>query len=112
MRTLIVSDLHIGHVERDLLRRADLQEPLLEALDAVDRLVILGDGIELREAAHRDAIAAALPFSRAVGRRLGPDKEFVMTSGNHDHGLAAPWIDARLQSEAPGFLGLEQRFEA
>ena len=34
-----------------------------------------------------------------------------MLAGNHDHGIAAGWIDARLQSEPPGFLGLEQRFE-
>ena len=33
-----------------------------------------------------------------------------MLAGNHDHGLAAGWIDARLQSEPAGFLGLEQRF--
>lgn len=112
MRTLVVSDLHIGHVERDLLRRPDLQEPLLEALDGVDRFVILGDGVELREAAHRDAVAGAMPFFAAVGRRLGPDKAFVLLSGNHDHGLAAGWIDARLQTEPAGFLGLEQHFDA
>jgi predicted phosphodiesterase len=112
VRTLVVSDLHLGRQERaDLLRRPDLQEPLLDALDDVDRLVILGDGLELREAAHRDAIEVAGPFFRAVGERLGPDKAFVITSGNHDHGLAAGWIDARLQSEPAGFLGLEQHFE-
>ena len=33
-----------------------------------------------------------------------------MLAGNHDHGIAAGWIDARLQSEPSGFLGLEQRF--
>ena len=33
-----------------------------------------------------------------------------MLAGNHDHGLAAGWIDARLQTEPAGFLGLEQRF--
>ena len=33
-----------------------------------------------------------------------------MLAGNHDHGIAAGWIDARLQSEPAGFLGLEQRF--
>ena len=35
-----------------------------------------------------------------------------MLAGNHDHGLAAGWIDARLQTEPAGFLGLEQRFDA
>ena len=111
MRTLVISDLHLGRTERaDLLRRADLREPLLEALDDVDRLVVLGDGLELREAAHRDAMEVAGPFFRAVGRALGRDKELIVTAGNHDHGIAAGWIDARLQSEPAGFLGLEQRF--
>ncbi len=35
-----------------------------------------------------------------------------MLAGNHDHGLAAGWIDARLQTEPAGFLGLEQHFAA
>src|SRR5215217_9403634 len=111
MRTLVVSDLHLGRRERsDLLRRADLRRPLLEAIAGVDRFVILGDGLELREAAHRDAIDVAAPFFADVGEALGPDKELVMLAGNHDHGLAAGWIDARLQSEPAGFLGLEERF--
>ncbi|RKQ94006.1 calcineurin-like phosphoesterase family protein [Solirubrobacter pauli] len=113
MRTLVVSDLHLGRAERsDLLRRPELQEPLLDALDQVDRLVILGDGLELREAAHRDAVRIALPFFTALGKRLGPDRELIITSGNHDHGLAAGWIDARLQTEPAGFLGFEQHFGA
>ncbi len=111
MRTLVISDLHLGKAEgNDLLRRADLREPLLEALDGVDRLVILGDGLELREAAHRDAVEIATPFFAEIGRVLGADRELIVLSGNHDHGLAAGWIDARLQSEPVGFLGLEQRF--
>src|SRR4051812_3163221 len=111
MRTLVISDLHLGRTERsDLLRRADLREPLLEALQDVDRLVILGDGLELREAAHRDAVEIAGPFFKAVGAALGAGKELIVLSGNHDHGIAGGWIDARLQSEPAGFLGLEQRF--
>ena len=111
MRTLVISDLHLGKAERtDLLRRADLRAPLLEALRDVDRLVILGDGLELREAAHRDAVDSAGAFFAAVGEALGPRKELIVLAGNHDHGIAAGWIDARLQSEPSGFLGLEQRF--
>jgi hypothetical protein len=110
MRTLVVSDLHLGKTEaNDLLRRPDVRERLLEALEGVDRFVILGDGLELREAAHRDAVAIATPFFEALGQT---GKEVIVLSGNHDHGLAAGWIDARLQSEPAGFLGLEQRFEA
>src|SRR3954454_16276792 len=111
MRTLVISDLHLGRTEHsDLLRRPELREPLLEALEDVDRLVILGDGLELREAAHRDAVEIAGPFFADVRRVIGPDRELVVLSGNHDHGIAAGWIDARLQSEPAGFLGLEQRF--
>ena len=110
MRTLVVSDLHLGKTEaNDLLRREELRRPLLEALDGVDRLVILGDGLELREAPHRDAVEIAAPFFTDIGRA---GKEVIVLSGNHDHGLAAGWIDARLQSEPAGFLGLEQRFAA
>ena len=108
----MISDLHLGKASRaDLLRRADLRAPLIEVLDGVDRLVILGDGLELREAPQRDAAAAAAPFFADVGRALGPDGELVLTAGNHDHGLVAGWIDARLLSEPSGFLGLEQRIE-
>src|SRR3954447_20122742 len=111
MRTLVISDLHLGRTEHsDLLRRPDLREPLLEAIADVDRLVILGDGLELREAAHRDAIEVAGPFFAAVGRRLGRDKELIVLAGNHDYGIAAGWIDARLQSEPSGFLGLKQHY--
>ena len=111
MRTLVISDLHLGKSDHsDLLRRADLREPLLEALERVDRLVILGDGLELRESAHREAMDTAAPFFADIGATLGPDKELIVLAGNHDHGIAAGWIDARLQSEPSGFLGLEQRF--
>jgi predicted phosphodiesterase len=111
MRTLVISDLHLGKTgHNDLLRRADLRAPLLEAIERADRLVILGDGLELREAAHREAMDVASPFFRAIGAKLGPDKELILLAGNHDHGIAAGWIDARLQSEPSGFLGLEQRF--
>src|SRR3954453_7991427 len=111
VNTLVISDLHLGRTERsDLLRRPDLREPLLAALADVDRFVILGDGLELREAAHRDAVEIAGPLFAEIGRTLGPDRELIVLSGNHDHGIAAGWIDARLQSEPSGFLGLEQRF--
>jgi hypothetical protein len=110
MRTLVVSDLHLGSTRgADLLRRADLRAPLLEEVARHDRLVILGDAVDLREAAQRDAAEIAAPVFADLGRALGPDGELVLVAGNHDHGLVAGWIDGRLQTEPPGFLGLEQR---
>jgi hypothetical protein len=82
---------------------------LLELLRSGDRLVILGDGLELRHAPHRDAAAVARPLLEDVGRALGPHGEVLMLAGNHDHGLVAGWIDARLASEPAGFLDLDQR---
>jgi hypothetical protein len=112
VRTLVVSDLHLGtRTHADLLRRPELREPLLEALAGVDRLVILGDGVELRELPQRRVAELAAPFFADVGRALGPEKELVLAGGNHDHGLVAGWIDGRLLSEPSGFLGLEHRIE-
>ncbi len=110
MRTLVVSDLHLGSTrDADLLRRADLRAPLLEAVAQHDRLLILGDALELREAPQRDAAEIAAPVFADLGRALGPDGELLIAAGNHDHGLVAGWIDGRLQTEPPGFLGLEHR---
>ena len=86
-----------------------MRAPLLEALRGVQRLVILGDGLELRESPHREAAEIAGPAFADLGRALGPDGEIVLMAGNHDHGLVAGWIDARLQTEPAGFLGLEHR---
>ena len=112
MRTLLISDLHLGRADgQDLLRRADVREPLIEALRDVDRLVILGDGLELRESPHREAGEIARPVFAAAGAALGAEGELLVLAGNHDHGLAAGWIDARLQSEPSGFLGLSEAIE-
>ncbi len=111
VRTLVISDLHLGKAAgTDLLRRRKLRAPLIEALDGVDRLVVLGDGLELREAPHRDAAAVAAPLFQEAGHALGPDGEILVVGGNHDHGLVAGWIESRLTVEPAGFLGLEQRF--
>ena len=112
MRTIVISDLHLGAASgKDLARRAGLRAPLLAALRDADRLVVLGDGLELREAPHRDAAQLAGPFFADVGRALGPEGEVLVLAGNHDHGLVAGWIDARLQSEPSGFLGLSEPVE-
>jgi hypothetical protein len=43
VRTLVISDLHLGSRNGvDVLRRPAARDALLEALDGVDRLVLLG----------------------------------------------------------------------
>ena len=60
VRTLVISDLHLGaNTRADLLRRAELREPLLEAVRGVDRLVILGDALELRDGPQRASAASS-----------------------------------------------------
>jgi predicted phosphodiesterase len=111
MRTLIVSDLHLGGLSGvDVLRRAELREPLLEALREVDRLVLLGDVLELRHGPPHEALAAARPFFEDLGRALA-GRELVVTAGNHDHLLVTSWLDARALHE-PEPLRSEQRFAA
>ncbi|HWY17219.1 MAG TPA: metallophosphoesterase [Solirubrobacteraceae bacterium] len=112
-RTLIVSDLHLGGLSGvDLLRRPELRAALLEELDGVDRLVLLGDVLELRHGPPHEALLASRPFFEEVGRALGGDRELVVTAGNHDHLTVCAWLDARaLREPAPEPLRAEQRFD-
>ncbi|MGH2863893.1 MAG: metallophosphoesterase, partial [Solirubrobacteraceae bacterium] len=111
MRTLIVSDLHLGSISgADLLRRAELRAVLLDALADVDRLVLLGDALELRHGPMREALDAARPLLEDLGRALA-GRELVMVAGNHDHALIEPWLARRGEELAPPPLGVEQLLE-
>jgi hypothetical protein len=99
LRTLVISDLHLGsRLGRDVLRHPEALAVLLGALDGIDRLVLLGDVVELAEKRQRQAMAAAEPVLRAIGARMGPDREIVVVPGNHDWHLTRPW--ARQQGSA------------
>jgi len=96
VRTLVVSDLHLGaRLQRDVLRRPDALEPLLEALEGADRLVLLGDVVELLEGRPAQAMQAAEPVLRALGEGLGGEREAILVPGNHDAALVRPWLQAR-----------------
>ena len=110
MTTLVVSDLHLGAQTRtDVARRPELRAPLLEALDGVDHLVLLGDVLELRDGPREHALGAARSFFEDLGSALG-DRPVTIAPGNHDYPLIAPWLDARRERREP--LGLEQRVAA
>jgi len=82
---------------------------LIELLrDGVERLVLLGDAIELRQGPLHEALAAARPFLMQAGAALGPEGELVLVPGNHDHALVAPWLERRHHEGRPPPLGLAE----
>jgi UDP-2,3-diacylglucosamine pyrophosphatase LpxH len=101
LRTLIVSDLHLGsHSRADVLRRPAIADALLSRLGtrggpgAVDRLVLLGDVLELRTGPVSRALAAARGFFEDLGEALD-GREVLLLAGNHDHAVVAPWLERR-----------------
>jgi Calcineurin-like phosphoesterase len=112
VRTLIVSDLHLGSARgTDVLRAPGPREALLEELRDVDRLVLLGDVLELRHGPRREALGAARPFFEELGRVMGgpPAREVVVVAGNHDHALVEPYLERRSELPRAEPLGVEQR---
>ncbi len=107
MRTAVISDLHLGLGSgADLLRRDDVRERLVAALDGVDRLVLLGDLLELRDRPLTEALNAAEPVITALGSAMD-GREMTFVAGNHDHHLIEPWLERRAL-EGAGPLELEQ----
>ena len=93
MRTLVVSDLHLGaRLQHSVLTRPEPLSRLLDAVEQVQRLVLLGDTVELLEGRAQHAMGVAEPVLRALGRRLGPDREVLIVPGNHDGELVRGWI--------------------
>lgn len=109
MLTAIVSDLHLGTASGvDLARRPAVLERLAESARRADRLVVLGDLLELRERPVRAVLESAAPVLRALGEATA-EKQLVIVPGNHDHQLIDPALErARLGSAGP--LGIAECF--
>ncbi len=107
MRTAIVSDLHLGVASgEDVLRDEAVRGMLLAEIGDADRVVLLGDVVELRDLALGAALDSARPFFEQLGEALA-GREVTIVPGNHDHRLAEPLLD-RLSLEGATDLGLEQ----
>jgi hypothetical protein len=105
MRTAIVSDLHLGLISGgDVARDAGVRQILLDEIGDADRVVLLGDVVELREQSVGRALAAARPFFEELGAALA-GREVTIVPGNHDHRFAEPLLDELAMSGSP--LGLE-----
>jgi hypothetical protein len=110
VRTAIVSDLHLGlGSAADLVRRDGFRGRLVEALAGVDRLVLLGDVLELRDRPLPEVLEVAGPALAEIAAAI-EGGELVIVPGNHDHHLIEPWLERRrLSGAAP--LELEQTGE-
>jgi metallophosphoesterase superfamily enzyme len=62
VRTAVVSDFHLGGLSgADVAREGTPLAALIEAISDVDRLVLLGDVVELRERPLADALEVTRP---------------------------------------------------
>jgi predicted phosphodiesterase len=111
VRTIILSDLHLGSGgDIDLLRRPELRETLWAEIEGADEVVLLGDVVELRDRPLAEALELARPFFDELGSAIGTGR-VVVVPGNHDHHLLDPWLERR-RLDGAGPLGLEQRVPA
>jgi predicted phosphodiesterase len=108
VNTLVISDLHLGaRGGRPLLHEPDTRAALAAALRDTDRLVLLGDVVELREDPVWTSLAHATAVLGSLTQALGPRAEVVLLAGNHDHELIAPWLLRRAAQGTPEPLGLQ-----
>lgn len=101
MRTLVVSDFHLGVGPRHAV--LELPRPrarLLAALADVDRLVLLGDAVELLERSAAHSLPVAEEVFAALGDCMGAQREIVYVPGNHDRQLIAHWLRGRTEALA------------
>jgi predicted phosphodiesterase len=110
MRTAIVSDLHLGTIVcTDLVRDPEICVTLLDELADADRVVLLGDILELRDRPAGEIVEQASAFLELLGTAMG-GREVVLVPGNHDHRLADALLDRHALGR-PERLGLEHRFD-
>jgi hypothetical protein len=101
MKTAIISDLHLGVASGgDVLRDPEVRALLLAELRGAERLILLGDIVELRERPLGAVLDLALPFFRELGEAIG-EVEVVLLAGNHDARFAEPLLDGLSLEGAP-----------
>lgn len=92
----MISDLHLGQTGGvSVLEHPAPLAALLEAVTEYDRLVLLGDILELQEAHPSHSRVVAEPILRAIAERMGSERQLILVAGNHDHGLVSAWARGR-----------------
>ncbi len=109
MSTLVISDLHLGsRRHRDVLALAGTRAPLLHLASEMQRVVLLGDVLELLDIGTGEAVEVARPLLEGLGAALGPAGRIVLTGGNHDLALFAGPIAGAVDD---GSLALDARID-
>lgn len=99
--TALISDLHLGAGSRaDVLRRRAIQDRLFEATADLDRIVLLGDTIELRDLPLGVSLEGARGFFERLGEAFA-GREVVLVPGNHDHRLLGAWLERSREDDRP-----------
>jgi Calcineurin-like phosphoesterase len=101
--TAVVSDLHLGAVGGgDVGREPGVVDTLVDAIEGAERIVLLGDVLEMRERPLAQLLDVVEPFFLRLGEALA-GRRVVIVPGNHDHALVEPWLARRrLTGEALG----------
>jgi hypothetical protein len=95
VRTAVVSDLHLGALAgHDRALRPGTLERLVAATADAERLVLLGDTLELRERPVADLLGVVRGFFERLGEALA-GRRLTIVAGNHDYALAEPWLARR-----------------
>jgi len=109
VRTAIISDLHLGVAsDEDVLRDPAIRRVLFEEIAGAERLVLLGDVVELRNLPVGPSLERSRPFFEELGEAIG-DVEVTLVPGNHDARLAEPLLDGLSIAGEPA-VGLEHLY--
>jgi predicted phosphodiesterase len=108
--TAIVSDLHLGAGPGvDVARAPEPLERLCAALARAERVVLLGDLLELRERPATAVLDDVAPTLRRLGEAVA-GKPVVVVAGNHDHELIGPALRRGQLERGAAPLPLERSY--
>lgn len=97
MRTLVISDSHLGAwTGDDLLAYAWAREALRPELERADEVVLLGDLVDLLFATIEHAFERADGLVDLLAETL-PGKRLVWLAGNHDHHILVRRLEALIE---------------
>jgi predicted phosphodiesterase len=89
----------------------DFSARIMREVEGAERVVLLGDVVELRDRPIGEALDLATPFFEVLGEAVG-SAEVVLVPGNHDHHLFSTWRESKRLGTGAKPIGLEQKAKA